>query len=165
MNGVVPIGMVIAMAIMVAPAAMPAQISTPLATPAAAKAQPDRSVTAAPSLPSPQECLDSATQGLDAVPVTVLSRDGQKKLGHLRDDVRNLVTAYQQRSLTVPRSARVDLSDHADHSRNAVINWRLTFDDVERDLASILGGGSSLNVTSTTAVSAPASMGSPTTQQ
>ena len=105
---------------------------------------PDHPATPSPSKPEPQQFLAAAKQLLDAVPTNSLGKDAQKKLAQLRDGFKNLVANYQtQSSPAVPT---------ATDTAKATADWKTKFDEVERDLTSILGGGASLSSTSTTAV-------------
>ena len=116
---------------------------------------PGSAVVSAPTTPSPQQFLDTAKQSLDAVSNKSLDRDGQKKLGQLRDDMAMLSKRYQLHLPLVPIDISQSNETHPAESPSDATSWRLKFDDVERDFVSILGGGSNLPVPSTTAVGTP----------
>jgi hypothetical protein len=115
----------------------------------------EATTTPAGTKSDPQQYLATAKQLVDAIPANAVGdQEGQKKLAMLRDNVTNLLRTYQKGS--VSRAAATATGD-ADGS-----DWRVKFGNVEHDLAAILGGGSSTNVTSTTAVGTapnPASTG------
>ena len=155
MNRLLLIGITIAMGTGSLPATASAQAPAAAAgaqAPAAAQAPtttlepgpPDHPATPPPAKLEPQQFLATAKQLLDAVPTNSLGKDGQKKLAQLRDDFKNLVANYQARSSTAVPTATDTAKDASD--------WKTKFDDVERALTSILGGGALLNTTSTTAV-------------
>jgi hypothetical protein len=146
MNRLLLIGMITA----IGTAALPARASAQSAAPALKLS--DHPATPAPTRVDPQQYLGTAKQLLDAVPTKLLDAvptksldaDAQIKLSRLREDFTNLVTKYQTRSLTAPSSS-VSVTKN-------VVDWKMKFADVERDLTLILGGRSSSGASSTTAV-------------
>jgi hypothetical protein len=95
-------------------------------------------------VPYPRRHLDDAKKQLDAAQAIPFSEDGQKKMGQLRNDFAKLTAAFGESfgSRNAPSQP----------SASTEPEWKLKFSDVERDLVQILGGGSLLDTTSTTAV-------------
>jgi hypothetical protein len=109
---------------------------------------------ATPAKPDPQQHLADIQRRLDTVANLQLSPDGKQnadakeKLAQLRDDFTKLVASYRHKV-----SARGPVTNPAGESPDpAFVDWNHKFSDVERDLVVILGGGSTLSPTSTTAV-------------
>jgi hypothetical protein len=95
----------------------------------------------------PQTFLQAARQQLDAMQTTTLNGDAQKKLTKLREDFEHLMTAYasQQPAKSANGVAAAKASED-------VVDWKTSFDQVERDLSSILGLGPQLGGSSTPSV-------------
>jgi hypothetical protein len=85
----------------------------------------------------PQQFLLAAKQQLDAVPTTTLNGDTRKKLAQLREDFERLVSNYEGQQAPNPANGVTAVKA----SEDVVVDWKLNFDQVERDLASILGIG------------------------
>jgi hypothetical protein len=76
--------------------------------------------------------------------------DAKQKLAQLRDDFTKLVASYRHKAAASSGGA---VANPAGESPDpAFVDWNHKFSDVERDLVVILGGGSTLSPTSTTAV-------------
>ena len=98
------------------------------------------SIQAAPQAATtrdPQQFLLAAKQQLDAVPTTTLNGDTRKKLAQLREDFERLVSNYEGQQAPNPANGVTAVKA----SEDVVVDWKLNFDQVERDLASILGIG------------------------
>jgi hypothetical protein len=89
----------------------------------------------APQAPErdPQAFLQTARQQLDAMQTKALSGDAEKKVTKLREDFERLVTTYSSQ-------------------QPANSDWKLNFDQVERDLVAILGLGPTLTGSATPSV-------------
>jgi hypothetical protein len=119
---------------------LPAMASAQPPSPAVEQRTPDETQTQDPTKRDPHQYLAAARQQLDAVPTKTLNSDARKKLTRLREDFELLVKNYEGRSLTMPNSANGVAGAAAPVSTDAV-DWKLKFDDVERDLTSVLGIG------------------------
>jgi len=119
--------------------------------------------------PDPERHLSDAQTRLSGVSPAALPAEGKKKLSQLREDMAQLQASYRDRAASTHRSsassAASDNKDKAasDSKEKSASDWNLKFSDVERDLAGILGAGSSLATGSTTAVAANVSGASPGT--
>jgi hypothetical protein len=91
----------------------------------------------------PHRQLARARQQLQAVSTKALSADGKKKLAQLQADFELLATNYERRSQTAPDSTATSGA----RSRAEVVDWKLQFDAVERDLVAILGAGALISDT------------------
>jgi hypothetical protein len=90
---------------------------------------------------TPSAYLDQAKQDLSTVPKSV-QHDASKPMDELRKHFDELSKQYQQERNTIgPPVATED-------PNKDVRTWRDSFSDVERDLAVIIGGGSTLAATS-----------------
>lgn len=117
------------------------------------QAPSDHPATPVPTVTSPRQYLDLAKQLLDAVSETSLDKDGDTRLSQLRRDYTQLMRNYQMRlSPSAGAAGSMSLSTNG-VPQPAIVDWTLTFYDVERDFASLLGGGApSPPITSATPV-------------
>jgi len=95
---------------------------------------------------APLQHLREAERLLNGIPQDSpkLKKDARKKVGELRERFAGLVKAYQANGDPfVP--AAVDQQAVVKPEKDAApVNWKMSFSEVESDLAGILGGGSSL---------------------
>ena len=110
---------------------------------------------ATPPKPDPQQHLADIQKRLDSVanmqlsPDSKQNADAKQKLAQLREDFTKLVATYRHKAA----SSRGPVANSAGENPDPVfVDWNHKFSDVERDLVVILGGGSTLSPTSTTAV-------------
>lgn len=117
---------------------VPAETPTQTPLTSAPSDPPDHPTTAPQVKPDPRMYLSNARSLIEKVSDDTLNSDGRKKLAALRTNFQSLVTAYEGQSSATPGE-----------------NWKMRFDEVERNFVSILGAGAATEVRSTTAVGSP----------
>jgi hypothetical protein len=118
-------------------ASLPAAASAQASSAAVDQAIPAETATQRPAKRDPHLFLAAAKQQLEAVPSTTNS-EARKKLMGLREDFDLLVTTYEKGLLATPSSASGAVAGVPVATN---VDWKLKFDQVERDLVSILGIG------------------------